>query len=122
MIDWTKPIQTRIGETAEVLWLYGSQVTSMYRRVCVVGKGTRDERVIQVLEDGHFYTNQETESDIVNVPEEKLIGVVNVYRGCVESHDCREHADDGAQGCNRTHVVTITRCGDEVKATLEKVQ
>ena len=121
MIDWTKPIQTKDGEPAELVFTHCSYVKEAYPRWCVINKGTPDERLRSYTEDGRHYSHTSDDNDIVNVPEEKVLGVVNVYKTCIESHDFRGHADDCAEGCNRTHVITIKQLGDKVTAEVEEV-
>ncbi len=40
-VDWTKPIQTKRGEPAILVYTYSDQVTTHWPRVCVMAKEPR---------------------------------------------------------------------------------
>lgn len=123
MIDWTKPIQTKRGEPAMLVYTYSDHVTTNWPRVCVIGQGTKNERMCSYTHSWSHAIDKRTpeDNDIVNVPEKVVLGVFNVYDHGCSKHPSRHSADTWMDG-NCTHVVTIKRIGDEVTATVEKVQ
>ncbi len=117
-VDWTKPIQTRDGRKAEFVRRVNAR--SDTQKIWCVVEHFGFEEMASFNQDGQHF-EVPTSYDIVNAPEEKVLGVMNVYPTFCEQHGNRQYADDGADGLPRTHVITIIRCGQEVKTLIEKV-
>ena len=113
MIDWTKPIQTKAGEPAELLFTYSTE--ARYTRLCVLGKETRGERVNSYTEDGRLYFGDESTQDIINVPEEMVLAVISLHKsGGIDFQPYQYSPRDCA------YRITIKQTGDKVTAEVEE--
>lgn len=117
-IDWNKPLRTK--EHKWPVTFHKPLKNSDFMAVIVDREGM--EWCETYTKCGHYFkTKVSSGCDLENVPEEKVIGVVNVYPGSIgKTLGDRATADVYANN-DRTHVVTITECEGEVRATVEKV-
>lgn len=118
-VNWNKPLRTK-GHKYPVTYHY--PLKNRDRVIVVVDKGC-GEYYDEYTPEGEYFRSRLSEYDLENVPEEKVLGVVNVY----QDHTCgslvfsKEEAEKRRVG-GLGHVVTITECDGEVKATVEKVK
>lgn len=70
-LDWTKPIQTRDGYKARLIWTgdLGTGFTVEHKRIVAVSSLTCGEFVVVFGEDGKSLSNEN--KDIINVPEKQ---------------------------------------------------
>lgn len=117
-VDWTKPIQLRDGRKAEF-------VRRVREEYWIVTEHGGLEVMMNYHRDGRMCrtSSHEHPGDVINQPEEKLLGVINIYLDSCSYHPSREAADRRKKWPKvRTHVITVTRCGDEVQAIMDGVQ
>lgn len=97
-IDFTKPIQTRDGR--KVRYLHTLEGDNEYRvvSICVAKEDGQEEIVRHTLAGGYYDDEEESQNDLVNVPEKKTLWV-NIYPGTnlgvtgVVAHGSRGQAD-----------------------------
>jgi len=90
-LDLSKPLQTRRGEKAELVY---DRLTGDYPLAVIVhfDDGTND--VLTYTREGNLYTDADSSSNLVNVPVQRTLWL-NIYKsgGEILPHPSRERAD-----------------------------
>lgn len=118
--SWDKPFMTKSGLKVELLRRLNNDKTP-YPYLCIIHHDDGSETWATYTQEGTLYSGVENPLDLVNVPEEKVIKVLNYYPGGDFTSYCeREKADEG-RGASCTHVITITERDGEPVPSVERV-
>jgi hypothetical protein len=92
-IDFTKPVQTKGGESVEIITTNGRGTYP------VIGFVGGNESPSTFTSEGVYYIREASITDLENVPEKpvEIAKYFNVYNDLVMMHDTRAEADDGAE-------------------------
>ena len=104
-LDLTKPVQTRDGRKVRILC---TDMDGEYDSIVGIVMNTNEsEQCESWRPDGHYYDTSETNSDLVNVPETRVVWV-NMYPGnfhtlwpAKERADAMQKSDNSREACIR---------------------
>lgn len=102
-LDLTKPLQTRNGEKAELVY---DGISGDWPLAVVVHRHSGEITMRTYTREGIFYLDKNSTCNLMNVPEKWTIWL-NVYEGQQTGHPSRRLADRYA-GPNRIACVEVT--------------
>lgn len=102
-LDLTKPLQTRLGEKAELVY---DGISGDWPLAVVVHLNVGVKTLRTYTREGVLYNNEDSMSNLMNVPEKRTIWL-NIYEDRQTGHPNRDHADYFA-GYGRLACVEVT--------------